>query len=128
MVNFHDIKVLQKVHNAALLNYERQKAIDISTIVYCALLVLPSLFVLIRVIMKHKSNFYLLSMIILLFVGELSGIASSVLVWQLFDTASVWKDLLNADPNKLQAIFNGYAWTLSIFLTSFSLTHWIFAV
>jgi hypothetical protein len=78
-----------------------------------------------------KEKAVMLMMIGLLTIGAASAIVVANLVLQLFTIAHIWKDLWEAvttDPERLNHIYHGNAWSLCVFLASFNAAHWIFAM
>ena len=78
-----------------------------------------------------KEKAVILMMIGLLTIGAAAAIVVANLVLKLFDIVRVFKVFEHTvvnDPAKLDHLYHGMAWSICVFLASFNIAHWIFAM
>lgn len=122
------IKRLNKVVHACQQN---QYIVDITVYCVCSILIIPSLYLLIRAIFKVKDKTFLVSISVLSLISEISGIISASQIEKVVAVAVDYKQLLHMyynDRDWFVRQTNYISWSLAFFFGFFNITHWIFAM
>ena len=125
-----NITVIEEAYQLHLLvkdNYHNQMIVNITTWAVMAALLIPSLFIAVR-IYWIKERAFLALLMILLIIGELAGLSVAYCIYELFKICDDFKTLLTTDPSTLNRLFYGNAYSVGVFLTCFNVAHWLFAM
>lgn len=124
-IKFED---LIKLHNEVVSIYQYQKAVNVLTYIVCGVLLIASVAVFIRIIIKVRDNAFLIFVLIMLIVGCSAGICVAYIVQDLFRIAYSFEVLIHTTTRQLIRHERANAYCLGIFFTCFNLAHWVFAI
>lgn len=102
--------------------------VNILSYIVCGALLLTSVVVFIRIMLKVRDNAFLIFIMTMVILGCSAGICVAYITQDLFRIAENLNILLHTSTRQLIRHERANAYCLGVFFTCFNLAHWVFAI